>query len=439
MVKQQEDGVRMNDIDIEQVIIGAFLISPEKLIDYSDSLNSNDFTGQTGSLLNSDVIKHMKSNEFDAISVYEFFGANSEILSLANNARVGGYDVLIDRHIEAFLSKRFANDGVKVLHKIAHSGNSHDALEALTGIAKRAEGILVSKPFTDCYQEFDKYIDDLADRSMINGREPIYTPFPMLNKALGGLHRGEVMTIGARPGMGKTSLGLSFGYHAAKSGSNVLFISTEMSTERLLNRVLSSQTGISTKKLRLTPQDLQAEDYESLMEAKDTLKNFYIYYKAPLSISNIRKVVRDMKKRHGVDMVVIDYLQNIKGNGFSTVEKLDDVAKSIHDIAIDCSCHVLALAQSNRESEKSQSLPKQSDLKGSGTIEQASDTIMMLHKNEDESDYCYWMVCVKSRDGEHLNVPIVFNKDIQRITQDDNPYGRKLSSNVQKCTSGAEL
>ena len=258
-----------------------------------------------------------------------------------------------------------------------------------------------------------------------NGREPgIQTPFDRINR-IGGLIKGQMTTIAARPGGGKTTLGLNFGLEASSQKKKVLFISTEMAEDDLRDRMLSMHSGVSLNDIRINTGKLSSSDFDKLDKAGKYLQGFYVYYQPRLKIFELERIVKSFCKSHEIDLVIVDYLQNLDANGFTTVEKLNNIASEFPKVAKENNVHIIALAQSNRESEKHKDLPRMSDIKGSSAIEQASDSIYMMHRNEDEAENCYWLYCTKSRFGQMANVPVLFEKHIQRI-RDDYEVGRIL-------------
>lgn len=417
----------MMETTLEQQILGAFLYNIDELKKYASRIDRKWFIESTGLIENRNIFDYLVNNVqsgYDAFSVSERFNSDSNILDMANDARkwCSGREVKIA--VNQLAAKRLSITAKNLIQNLESSGSLEEFSQDLLQILNRANDMVVKDELESLGASNDSYLDELT-LAQQNGREPgIQTPFDRINR-IGGLIKGQMTTIAARPGGGKTTLGLNFGIKAASDNMKVLFVSTEMSEDDLRDRLLSMHSGVSLNKIRINIEDLNQFDFDKLNEAGKDLENFYVYYKPRLKIFDFDRAVKAFCKSHGIDLVIVDYLQNLDANGFTTLEKLNNIASEFPKIADENNVHIIALAQSNRESEKHKDLPRMSDIKGSSAIEQASDSIYMMHRNEDEAENCYWIYCAKSRFGQMVNVPVLFEKHIQRI-RDDYEVGRIL-------------
>ena len=158
--------------------------------------------------------------------------------------------------------------------------------------------------------------------------------------------KGQVTTIFARPGRGKTTLGLNFGLKASKDRKRVLFVSTEMKTDDLRDRLLSMSSGVILNDIRINTERLGSVEFNKLDEAGKDMDGFYIYYQPRLKIFEFSRIVKAFCKSHKIELVIVDYLQNLEANGFNTVEKLNNIASEMPKVSKENNVHIIALAQS---------------------------------------------------------------------------------------------
>jgi replicative DNA helicase len=261
----------------------------------------------------------------------------------------------------------------------------------------------------------DLMVDDLQRRFDLNGQlSGIDTGFWEMNRLTDGIQYGEQTIIGARPSMGKTAIGLNIFQNAVfKLGIPSLFISLEMSTAALMKRLLSSYMTIPMGDIR------RGSYSEGDFGKFSTFKA--ICDKAPMhiadavsgsSIGDIASIVRDYTRRHGVRLVVIDYLQKIKSadKHEKKTYEVGDISGRLKGLAVDTGAAFLTLAQLNRESEKDKGrMPRLTDLADSSQIERDGDTIMLIHRDRADKTGDTKIIVAKQRDGEVGMVNLIFN------------------------------
>lgn len=202
-----------------------------------------------------------------------------------------------------------------------------------------------------------------------------------LQKNLVGMFPTDLVIVAARPSVGKTALALNLAYHASEGAFGI--ISSEMSKEQLAKRWISMETGINGNLLR-DPRGLTTDDQNQIRSAVAKLKGrkFWIEDKGAINIAEIEDIVEIWVKLHGVQVVMVDYIQRINSdrNHNSEAEKIGWVTKRLKEMAKKFGICVIGLAQINRENTKENRRPRMSDLKGSGDIEQEADAIILMHK-----------------------------------------------------------
>ncbi len=196
-----------------------------------------------------------------------------------------------------------------------------------------------------------------------------------------------MILIAARPSMGKTTFALNIAEYAAlREGKSVAIFSLEMSKEQLSYKLLCSQANIDM--LRLRTGNLEDKDWENIARVSGPLAaaKIFIDDTAGMSVMEMRSKCRRLKIEHGIDMVLIDYLQLMSGGKGSTEsrqQEVSEISRSIKALAKEMDCPVIALSQLSRAPEaRSDHRPMLSDLRESGSIEQDADVVMFLYRDE---------------------------------------------------------
>jgi replicative DNA helicase len=233
-----------------------------------------------------------------------------------------------------------------------------------------------------------------------------------LDNKLGGLHKSDLIIIAGRPSMGKTALGTNIAFNVAKSfkekideignkklidGGKVAFFSLEMSSEQLATRILAEQTRISGDKMRKA--ELSKDDFKKIAKATSDLEdlNLFIDDNPMLTIATLRARARRLQRLHGIDLIIIDYLQLMSSSNRSKnenrVQEISEITRGLKAIAKELNIPIIALSQLSRQVEqRDDKRPQLSDLRESGTIEQDSDVVMFIFR---ESYYLERMEPIK--------------------------------------------
>lgn len=258
-------------------------------------------------------------------------------------------------------------------------------------------------------------IDDLQRRFDLGGKlAGIDTGFHRMNVMTDGIQYAEQSIIGARPSMGKTAIGLNIFRNAVfELKIPSLFVSLEMSTAALMKRLLSAHMNIPMGDIR--KGSYSKEDFAKFSIFKNICGSSPLYIvdaTAGSSISDISSSIRECVRRHGVKLVVIDYLQKIKPSERQEKKtyEVGDISGRLKSLAVQTGAAFVTLAQLNRESEKDKGrIPRLSDLADSGQIERDGDTIMLIHRDKTNQSGETKIIIAKQRDGEVGMVDLIFN------------------------------
>ena len=283
-------------------------------------------------------------------------------------------------------------------------------------------------------QRIDEIILDTFDRlDQLNSPDSdkfrgVPTGIKELDETITGLNRTDLILLGARPGMGKTSFALNIARHAAvKAGRKVAFFSLEMGREQLCSRLLSTEALVGGTKLRTGK--LADDEWVRLVEAGDILSKAPIYFDDNPSIT-VPEMKAKLRRLKDVDLVIIDYLQLMNGTsrrgGDNRVQEISEITRGLKVMAKELNIPVLTLSQLARDSEKRTShRPVLSDLRDSGSIEQDADIVLFLYREDyyanegdpEESDKnsgeC---IVAKNRHGEAKTVPLHWQGEFMRFT-----------------------
>jgi replicative DNA helicase len=272
-----------------------------------------------------------------------------------------------------------------------------------------------------------EYLSHLAlDHLDAMGKPKTYmaSPWKLLNNAIQGFRPGAMYVIGARPGVGKTVVGLQLAYHLSKQGP-VSFHSLEMSKSELLNRIYSMTSNVYLG--NIDKGKLSDYDWEALAKAKDEIatSNLVVIDKSGQTITDIRAHARTLQQNGGLKAIVVDYLGLIRDTipNRKRYEAVSEFSVALKNMARDFEVPVIALAQLNRQSEgRTDKTPMLSDLRDSGAIEQDADVVMLLHRhklpNDREWERSGFVIDVaKNRHGMTGELELLFNGGLARVEE----------------------
>lgn len=248
-----------------------------------------------------------------------------------------------------------------------------------------------------------------------------------LDRITGGFHRGELCIIGARPAIGKSAFGMHCALTAVERGFKVAVFSREMSPEQYGNRILAMGTNVDPRHIR--SGDVCASEWDQIAGAIDVYGQKEMHFLFDVStIEGLRTAVQDLKETSGLDLLVCDYLQLVQTQRQYQQDylRIAAISKALKDLALDLNISILALAQVGRSVDGC--MPRLSDLRGAGDMEQDADVVIFLHQPEDENDdyvrpddrsmfgklesmgMRYMVLGVaKNRQGETSAAPVLFN------------------------------
>ena len=267
-------------------------------------------------------------------------------------------------------------------------------------------------------ETMDETIKQLELLSLNEGKiTGVTTGISSVDDKLSGLQSSQLILLAARPAMGKTALGLTMAWNAANTGKSVAFFSLEMSTYQLNQRLISMVSMIDLEKI--ITGNLEADEWIEIINAitKIKEKEIYVDETAGITLSELRSKCKRLKAEEGLDLIVIDYLQLMTGEGRfdNRQQEIAQISRGLKSLSKEINCPVLSLAQLSREADKrSDHKPILSDLRESGAIEQDADVVMLLYRedyyDEDDNPNVAKVILAKHRNGPTGLMELFFHK-----------------------------
>jgi replicative DNA helicase len=301
------------------------------------------------------------------------------------------------------------------------------AEQEVLGVAeKRAgEGML---PVGPLFQSAIEHIEALeANGSEITG---LSTGFRDLDRKLAGLQKANLVVIAARPSMGKSALTLNMATHIARGGKVVALFSLEMAKEEVVQRILCSVGKVESTKLRTGQIGNQ---WDRLVSAANQMFKTPIFVddSSVVTVTDIRAKCRRLKRVHGLDLVVVDYLQLMQGSSKENrQQEIAEISRGLKNLARELDVPIIAVSQLNRSVEQREDRrPRLSDLRESGALEQDSDVVMFIYRHEYyhpddiEKKGTAEVIIAKHRAGATGTVEMTFMPDFTRFAD----LGRDLA------------
>ena len=425
--------VQPNSPEAEQSVIGAMIMDRDAIADVIDIVNADDFyQKQNGILFEAMTELYREGKPVDLVTLQnklkkkdvpesmkslEFIRDLLEVVPTSANAKQ--YATIVRE--KATLRKL-----IKVTEDITTECylGKDDVTEILDHTEKNVFGLLQQASGREEFVPIDKVVlntlDAIEEAASSAGRVTgIATGFTDLDYKLSGLHPSELIIVAARPAMGKTAFVLNIAQKAAvRDHVPTAIFSLEMSKEQLVTRMMAMEAMVDSQSIRTG--DLQETDWEKIMESAGTIgRSPLIIDDTPgITIAELRSKCRRYKQIHGLDLIIIDYLQLMSGSGGrssdSRQQEISDISRSLKGLARELNVPVVALSQLSRAVEqRPDHRPMLSDLRESGAIEQDADVVMFIYRddyyNKDTEDKgIAEIIIAKQRNGPIGTVNLVW-------------------------------
>ncbi|MDH3675539.1 MAG: replicative DNA helicase [Anaerolineae bacterium] len=393
------DKLQPHNIEAEEAVLGSLLIDPDAIIRVSTFLQSTDFYVERHNWVYEAVLElHERrqpadlvtlSDELERRNQLDEVGGAAYLTSLMNVTPTSIHVEFYARIVERTAVLRRLIDAAGKIAQLAYQDNDDveqvvdRAEEIIFGISERR----VDRDLRPIRNVLDQYYDRIEYLYQHQGEIiGIPTGLADLDKLLGGLQRSDMVVMAGRPGMGKTSLALSVALQAARRWQKrVALFSLEMSDEQLVQRLVSAETGIDSQRLRLG--NIKADEWATFYQAIRLLSETSIYIDDTPAVSalELRTKARRLHAEHGLDLLIVDYLQLMRGGSRNEnrQQEISFISRSIKGLARELNIPVLALSQLSRQVEsRHDKRPMLSDLRESGSIEQDADVVLFIYRDE---------------------------------------------------------
>ncbi len=369
-----------NNIEAEQAVIGSILVS-------------NDIFDEINTIISSiNFYDPMHQKIFEAVESLIYKGMLANPITLKNYFE----DEKDDLNVPEYLVK-ITKFSTSVRQAIEYSKIIYDMFvrRELIKISEQTIDLAEKGSFNSSLVKFDeamKQTIEMASAAYKNEEGIVGVPTGLrdLDDKLGGLHQSDLIIIAGRPSMGKTSLATNIAFNAAQklqeSGkkSSIAFFSLEMSSEQLSTRIISEQARISSNDIRRGR--ISDDQFDKFLETSKNISELplYIDETPAISIAALSNRARRIKRLFGLDMIVVDYIQLMRGTTFNKdgrVQEISQITQGLKAIAKELSVPVVALSQLSRQVEqRDDHKPQLADLRESGSIEQDADVVMFVYR-----------------------------------------------------------
>ena len=393
-----------NNIDAEQAVIGSILVTNEIFDEINIIVSSKNFHDPMhqkifeaienliykGMLANPITLKNYFENEKDELNVPEYLVKITKF-STSTRQAIEYSKIIYDMYVRREL--------IKISEQTIDTAKINDLNTSGQNIIENSERLLFDLAekgsFNSSLIKFDEAMKrtiDMASAAYKNDEGIVGVPTGLrdLDDRLGGLHQSDLIIIAGRPGMGKTALATNIAFNAAQklqdSGrkSSIAFFSLEMSSEQLSTRILAEQSRIKSNDIRRGK--ISDEQFDKFIETSKNISELplYIDETPAISIAAMSNRARRIKRIYGLDMIVVDYIQLMRGSlnyKDGRVQEVSEITQGLKAIAKELSIPVVALSQLSRQVEqRDNKKPQLSDLRESGSIEQDADVVMFVYR-----------------------------------------------------------
>lgn len=436
------DGIERippQNIEAEQAVLGAMLIKKEAISAAAELLTGDDFYRYAHRLVFEAIMTLNQANEaVDMITVTDRLKRDGELEKAGGIAFITALANAVPTAANVTFHARIVRQKSQLRHlinaatEIAGTAyeDADDVDEIMDDAEKRILGVTARSNHADfvpmkdiLITTFEQIEKHAANKGTLTG---LPSGFLDLDRITSGFQPSDLILVAARPSMGKTAFTLNIATNAAiRREKTVAFFSLEMSKEQLALRMFSAEGQVDSQRLRVG--DLKDEEWQKLISAADRLTKapLWIDDTPGITVMELRSKARRLKAEHGLDLIVIDYLQLMqgrgRGSGDNRQQEISEISRSLKALARELKVPVIALSQLSRSVESRQiKRPMLSDLRESGSLEQDADIVMFLYREdyyEKETDRqnITEVIVAKHRNGPVDTVSLFFQKEFTKF------------------------
>lgn len=430
-----------SNLEAEASLLGSLLIDSDAIVKVADLLDHEDFYDDKHKHIFTSIEdlynKHSSidvltlSNNLKEKDLLDAIGGSSYLTELTNFVPTASHAVQYAKIIE---SKSIRRRIIKASQEIIELGRSgSDDIQELIENAESKLFEVSNKQIKQDVVSLENILDESferldelhKDKGTIRG---LPTGYKDLDNILAGLQKSDLFVLAARPSMGKTALALNIAHNVAlQAKQTVLLFSLEMSKEQLVDRLLAAESGVNAWNLRTG--NMSDSDFEKIGQAMGSLSEAQIYIddSPGITVSDLRTKARREAHKRPLGLIIVDYLQLMSGgsrfasDSGNRVQEISDISRGLKGVARELNVPVVALSQLSRSVEnRSPQIPQLADLRESGSIEQDSDVVAFIYREEyyspdtDRKNIADILI-KKHRNGPTGSIELYFDRDKQKF------------------------
>lgn len=435
------------NLDAEATVLGSVLIDKNAIFEVADILTPPDFyPPQHEKIFEAILSLHEKHQPIDVMSLTNYLkeknaladvGGSSYLAELTNQVSTASHVV---HYATIVKEKKTLRDLIRVAAEISETAFTpkrsledlmDDIEQKILAISTRA----LPLNFTSVRDELKVAYERIEALHAGGGNKlrGVPTGFSDLDTKLSGLQKSELIVVGARPSVGKTSLALDIARQAAFTGATVGVFSLEMSRAQIIDRIISASSQVPLWHI-LTGRIENDNEFAMIQNGLDKLSGVKIFIddSPSLNVIQMRSMARRLQIEHGLDLLIVDYLQLIRPrtSNDNVVQQVTEISRSLKALARELKVPVLALSQLSRGIEQRGGAPRLSDLRESGSIEQDADVVMFLYRKDRDPNASYGeeeqgttqLIIAKHRNGALGTIDLKFNDECTTFRNIDKRY-----------------
>lgn len=403
----KRDVANLTDTVVENAMLSGAIVSPEILDRFGGLVFPSDFSdANKGHMWGVMVLLRESGLNFDLPTLLSQLKANDVDESLRNSGALmsllntGCPEVRwIDQHVTRLLDLSRKRQQVKILAEASSRvlDKEFSSQDISQWLDSRMQSVGVTSVASIRHvREIAADVVDSLEKPTSRGK-PVMTGLIEHDEMCGGFLGGEMITLAARPGIGKTKLGMQIAKHVALSGKPVLFVSLEMKDRELITRMLCGLSGVDSRVIR--NQTYSQQHISKIRDSAETLEELplYVWETFAANMAQIRAIAKQQAASNGLGLLVIDYIGKVVSSNPKLERKdhVGDTASRIKDLAKELDVPVLALCQLNRGADDA--VPKLNNLADSSEVERNSDVVLFLHPEKEQGKIS--LIVAKHRHG----------------------------------------
>jgi replicative DNA helicase len=401
--KKSQLKIPPQNLEAEQTVLGSVLIDKNAIFRVADLITPDDFYSPAhGRIYDAILTLYEKRQPIDVLSLTTYLkeqdqlkevGGSSYLAELTNQVTTASH---VQHYAGIVKKNKILRDLIKVSAEITEDAfePSNEIEDLMDDVEQKILSISqksVPQNFLAIKEELKGAYERMAKLADGGGRlRGIATGFTAVDNKLSGLQKSDLIVLGARPSSGKTAFALDIARNGALAGNTIGIFSLEMSREQVIDRIISAESQVPLWNI-LTGRIKSDNEFAMIQGALDRLSatKLFIDDSPSLNIMQMRSMARRLQVEHGLDLLIVDYLQLIRPrtNSDNMVQQVTEISRGLKALARELKVPVLAVSQLSRGVEqRDHKIPRLSDLRDSGSIEQDADVVMFLYRKDKDQN-----------------------------------------------------